>query len=87
MKKDDLVAAVRAHVMSGFAPAAAVFAESVKKVLQTLKATAHGGEPRGQSRLSAVCIPVCACLPSRSKAGLSSGARRRDGPWKVNSAV
>lgn len=41
----------------------------------------------GQSWFSAVRIPVCACWPSRSKAGLSSGARRRDGPLKVNSAV
>lgn len=41
----------------------------------------------GQSWLSALRMPVCACRPSRSKAGLSSGARRRDGPLKVNSAV
>lgn len=41
----------------------------------------------GHSWFSAVRMPVCACWPSRSKAGLSSGARRRDGPLKVNSAV
>lgn len=41
----------------------------------------------GQSWFSAVRIPVRACWPSRPKAGLSSGARRRDGPLKVNSAV
>jgi hypothetical protein len=41
----------------------------------------------GQSWFSAVRMPACACMPSRSKAGLSSGARRRDGPLKVNSAV
>ena len=41
----------------------------------------------GQSWFSALRMPVCACWPSRSKAGLSSGARRRDGPLKVNSAV
>ena len=41
----------------------------------------------GQSWFSALRMPVCACSPSRSKAGLSSGARRRDGPLKVNSAV
>jgi hypothetical protein len=44
-------------------------------------------ERAGQSWFSAVRMPACACLPSRSKAGLSSGARRRDGPLKVNSAV
>jgi hypothetical protein len=41
----------------------------------------------GQSWFSAVRIPVCACWPSRSKAGLSSGARRRYGPLKMNSAA
>ena len=41
----------------------------------------------GQSWFSALRMPVCACWPSRSKAGLSSGARRRDGPLNVNSAV
>ena len=41
----------------------------------------------GQSWFSALRMPACACWPSRSKAGLSSGARRRDGPLNVNSAV
>jgi hypothetical protein len=41
----------------------------------------------GQSWFSALRMPACACRPSRSKAGLRSGARRRDGPLKVNSAV
>ena len=41
----------------------------------------------GQSWFSALRMPACACWPSRSKAGLSSGARRRDGPLNVNSAA
>jgi hypothetical protein len=44
-------------------------------------------DPVVQSWFSVLRMPVCAFLPSRLKAGRSNGARRRDVPLKVNSAV